>query len=237
MYSLINPKPSTLKLLNLPTTTGVPEFPPIYATDGTTVVPYMLEQTLRITATITCQKNYYDTACNIYHAVYDMLDANVNYAFKVAPPTTPPTIGWNALMLLNDIFNQMMKTYGHPMPDAMRQNIMTFLSPYNPQDLPEILFKRCANCQEVAIIANIKYSDKQLLMNIIDLLTRCGLYQRGLKKLGLQAQRQQNVAQFTPVHPGGLSASPCLGYNDSRAGRLCILQPLCTFPSQQRNGR
>jgi hypothetical protein len=55
------------------------------------------------------------------------------------------------------------------------------LSPYNPQDPPEILFKRCADCQEVAIIANLKYSDKQLLMNVIDLLTRCGLYQRGLK--------------------------------------------------------
>jgi hypothetical protein len=58
---------------------------------------------------------------------------------------------------------------------------MTFLSPYNPQDPPEILFKRCTDCQEVAIIANVKYSDEQLLMNVIDLLTRCGLYQRDLE--------------------------------------------------------
>jgi hypothetical protein len=111
---------------------------------------------LRITTTFTCQKNYYNTACNIYRAVYNTLDANVDNAFKVAPPTTPPIIGWNMSMLLNNIFNQMMKTYGHPMPDAMCQNMMTFLSPYNPQDPPEFLFKRCTDCQEVAIIANIK---------------------------------------------------------------------------------
>jgi hypothetical protein len=181
MYSLIDPKPFDLKLLNLPTTTGVPEFPPIYAADGTTIVPYTREQMLRITATFTHQKNYYDTVCNIYRSVYDTLNAHINNAFKVAPPTTLPNIGWNASMLLNDIFHQMMKTYGRPMPIAMRQNMMTFLSPYNPQDLPEILFKRCTDCQEAAIIANVKYSNKQLLMNIIDLLTRCSLYQQDLE--------------------------------------------------------
>jgi hypothetical protein len=136
MYSLIDLKPFNLKLLNLPTTTGVPKFPPIYAVDGTTIIPYTCEQTLHITASFTRHKNYYNTACNIYRTVYNTLNAHINDAFKVAPPPTPPTIGWNALMLLNNIFDQLMKTYGHPTPDAMRQNMMTFLSPYNPQDLP-----------------------------------------------------------------------------------------------------
>jgi hypothetical protein len=181
MYTLINPKPFNLKLLMLPTSTGVPEFPPIYAFDGKTVIPYMRVQMLCITATFRHQKNYYDTACNVYCAVYDTLDAHIDNAFKVAPPTTPPTIGWNASMSLNDIFDQLMKTYGRPMPDAMRQNMMTFLAPYNPQDPPEILFKQCADCQEVAIIANVKYTNEQLLMNVINLLTRCGLYQRNLE--------------------------------------------------------
>jgi hypothetical protein len=58
MYALIDPKPFDLKLLNLPTTTGVPEFPPIYATNGTTIIPYTREQTLCITAGFTHQKNY-----------------------------------------------------------------------------------------------------------------------------------------------------------------------------------
>jgi hypothetical protein len=140
MYSHIDPKPFDLKLLNLPTTTRVPKFPQIYTADSTTIVLYTREQMLCITTTFTHQKNYYNTACNVYCAVYDALDAHINNAFKVAPPTTPPTIGWNALMSLNDIFNQMMNTYSRPTPNAMHQNMMAFLSPYNPQDPPEILF-------------------------------------------------------------------------------------------------
>ncbi len=97
-----------------------------------TVIPYTCKQTLRITAVFTRQKTYYDTACNVYQVVYNMLDAHVNDAFKVAPPTNPPTIGWNASMSLNEIFNQLMKTYGCLTPDSMRQNKMTFLAPYNP---------------------------------------------------------------------------------------------------------
>ncbi len=53
----------------------------------------------------------------------------------------------------------------------------TFLSPYNPQDPPEILFKQCADCQEIAIIANMKCTNQQLPMNAINLLTQCSLYQ------------------------------------------------------------
>ena len=129
MYALIDPKPFDLKLLNLLTTTRVPKFPPIYAANGMTIIPYTHKQTLRITKAFTHQKNYYDTVCNVYRAVYSTLDAHINDAFKVAPPTNPPTIGWNASMSLNDIFDQLMKSYGHPMPNAMQQNMMTFLAP------------------------------------------------------------------------------------------------------------
>ena len=73
-------------------------------------------------------------------------------------------------MTLNEIFNQKMEAYGRPTSNALRQN-MIFLSPYNPQDPPELLFKCCAYCQEVTIIANVKYTDEQLLMNVINLLT------------------------------------------------------------------
>jgi hypothetical protein len=136
MYALIDPKPFNLKLLMLPTSTGVPKFPPIYASGGKTVIPYTRVQTLSITTAFTRQKNYYDTVCNVFCTVYDTLDAHIDDAFKVAPPTTPPTIGWNVSMSLNDIFDQLMKTYGRPTPDAMRQNMMTFLAPYNPQIRP-----------------------------------------------------------------------------------------------------
>jgi hypothetical protein len=218
MYSLIDLKPLDLKLLNLPTTTGVPKFPPIYAVDGTTVIPYTREQTLRITATFTCQKNDYDTVCNIYRAVYNTLDAHVDDAFKVASPTTPLTISWNALMSLNNIFDQMMKTYGRPTPDAMHQNTMTFLSPYNPQDLPEILFKCCANCQEVAIIANVKYTDEQLLINVIDLLTRCGLYQCDLEDWDHKSDANKTWLNLRPFIQEAYQR--CLALGTMTAGQI-----------------
>jgi hypothetical protein len=103
--------------------------------------------------------------------MYDVLDTHVDDEFKVAPSTIPPMIGWNASMSLNKIFDQLMKIYGCPTPDAIRQNMTAFLSPYNPQDPSKILFKRCPDCQEIAIIANVKYTDQQLLMNVINLLT------------------------------------------------------------------
>ena len=84
------------------------------------------------------------------------------------------------------------------MPDNMRQNMMTFLAPYNPQDPPEILFKRCTDCEEVAIIANVKYTDEQLLMNGIDLLTRCGLYQRDLEDWERKADANKTWLNLRP---------------------------------------
>jgi hypothetical protein len=135
MYLLIDPTPFNMALLNLPNNLGVPEFPEVKTNNGS-VVPYTRKKLLCITAAFQCQKNYYNTACNIYCAVYDTLDVHINNAFKIAPTTALPTMGWKALMTINGIFDQMMWTYGCSIPDAMRQNMMTFLSPYNPQDSP-----------------------------------------------------------------------------------------------------
>ncbi len=33
---------------------------------------------------------------------------HIDTAFKVAPSTNPPIVGWNATMSLNDIFDQFM---------------------------------------------------------------------------------------------------------------------------------
>ena len=84
-------------------------------------------------------------------------------------------------MSIRDIFNQMASTYGKPTPDAMRQNNVNFLAAYNPQDPPEILFKQCTDVQEIATLAKNPYTTQQLLINALDLLARCGLYQRDLK--------------------------------------------------------
>ncbi len=87
-----------------------------------------------------------------------MLGAHVNNAFKVAPPTTPPTTGWNATMSLHNIFDQLATTYGKPTPDTMRQNNLAFLAVYNPQDPPELLFKQCTNCKKNTALEQNPYT-------------------------------------------------------------------------------
>jgi hypothetical protein len=79
-------------------------------------------------------------------------------------------------MLPDEIFDQLMTTYGKPTPDAVRQNNLTFLLAYNPTDPPELLFKRVADCQEIAIVAKVPYTTEQLLMNVVDLFMRSGAY-------------------------------------------------------------
>jgi hypothetical protein len=127
------------------------------------------------------KKNYYKTWTNINCACYDTLDEHVNDAYIVAPPTIPPTTGWNVTMSIRDIFDQMASMYGKPTPDAMRQNNINFLAAYNPQDPPEIPFKQCTDFQEIETLAKNPYTTQQLIINAIDLLARCRLYQRDLE--------------------------------------------------------
>ena len=177
MYALIDPNAFHL---NIATQTNTPDYPDVFDANGN-IIPYTREQKSTIDAEFLRAKNYFETWKNIYRAVYDALDVHVNDAFKVAPATTPPTTGWNATMLPTEIFDQLQTTYGKPSPDAMRQNNLTFLAVYNPQDPPELLFKRCADCQEIAILAKVPYTSEQLMMNVIDLLTRSGMFVRDLE--------------------------------------------------------
>jgi hypothetical protein len=87
MYALVDGKPfkneMELKML-------VPDFLPIFASNGTTVIPYTHEQTLKIMAEFACKKNYYNTVCNIYRAVYNVLDTHVEMMrSKPHPPPFP----------------------------------------------------------------------------------------------------------------------------------------------------
>jgi hypothetical protein len=66
MYALGDPSHLNPREMNLPTSSGVPEFSLIYRQDDATIIPYTRKQILKITAMFTCQKNYFNTACNIY---------------------------------------------------------------------------------------------------------------------------------------------------------------------------
>jgi hypothetical protein len=124
MYALID---LNLFHLNIAPTTVTPVYPIKYNPDGA-IVPYRHKEKSTINGKFSMVKNYFKTWKNIYQACYDTLDAHVNNAFKVAPPTTPPTTGWNATMSLCDIFNHLTTTYGNPTPDTMCQNSLTFLA-------------------------------------------------------------------------------------------------------------
>ena len=169
MYSLIDP---IAFHLNIAPRTSTPAYPNKFNPNGVPI-PYMREEKSTIDAKYAMVKNYFKTWQNIYRACYDTLNEHGNDAFKVAPPTNPPTTGWNLTMFTCDIFDQLATTYGKPTPDAMRQNNVTILAPYNPQDTPDILFKRCTNVQEIATLAKNPCTTQQLLINALDLIARC----------------------------------------------------------------
>jgi len=177
MYALID---QNTFHLNIAPTTTTPAYPIKVNPEGVNV-PYSRKEKSTIDTKFVLKKNYYVTWTNIYRECYDTLDEHVNNAYKVAPPTIPPTTGWNATMSIRDIFDQMASTYSKPTPDAMRQNNVNFLAAYNLQDPPEILFKQCTDVQEIAMLAKKPYTTQQLLINAINLLVRCGLYQRDLE--------------------------------------------------------
>jgi hypothetical protein len=157
--------------LNIAPTTLTPAHPNKFNPDGA-LVPYMQEEISTIDAKFATVKNYFKTWKNIYQAFYDTLNMHANNEFKVAPPTSPPTKGWNSTMLMSlcNIFNQLATTYGKPTPDTMRQKNLSFLVPYNLQEPSELLFKQCTVCQDITTLAKKTYTTEQLLLNALDLI-------------------------------------------------------------------
>ncbi len=188
----------------------VPDSPacfPLQA-DGTqgASLPYSREEILTITAEHTLKKTYYETGINVCHAFFDVLDAHVVDAYKTAPTSAPSTIGWISMMMPNKIFEQLMLTYGKSTPNAMRQNNLTSISTYNPKDPPKLRFKRCANCQEVAIVLKVPYMSEQLLMNVIDLFMHLGIYAPYMDDWEYKAKANKTYV----IHPSHVSALHCV---------------------------
>ena len=122
-------------------------------------------------------KNYYDSYLNICRAVFNILDDNIDDAFKVS--NDPALVGWNQSMEPQEMFNQITATYGKPTPAALLQNDMLFRSLYSPNNAPEVLFRCIEDCQEVQILGEDPYTAQQLLNNtVVRLLLQCGLYTR-----------------------------------------------------------
>ena len=135
MYDLVRGKPfkqdMALKLLIL-------DFPPIYDSDGMSVTPYRQEQTHNITSEFALIKNYYDTASNI--ATASLISTLTMPSRLPQTPTPKPLDGTHQCHSMTYSINLCEHTDTQP-PTRCVKNMMTFLSLFNPQDLPELLFK------------------------------------------------------------------------------------------------
>jgi hypothetical protein len=54
---------------------------------------------------------------NIWHAVYNVLNNNIDETFKVS--NDPVLVGWNQALELREIFNQITATSSCPTPVAL----------------------------------------------------------------------------------------------------------------------
>ena len=69
-------------------------------------------------------RNYWRTYLNIKRACYNMLDDTVDDGFKVS--NDPALTGWNPSMNIINMLDQLVTTYGRPMPMALLQNDTLF---------------------------------------------------------------------------------------------------------------
>jgi hypothetical protein len=227
MYALIDTNPFNWRINPR---TAVPGFPARFATlpDGTqgAALPYSCQEILTITAEHTLNKNYCKTGVNVCRACFDVHDTHIADVYKTAPATAPSTIGWNSTMLPNEIFEQLMSTYGEPTPNAMHQNNLAFIAAYNPKDPPKLLFRHCTGCQEITIIARIPYTAKQLLMNVVDLFMRAGIYARDINNWECRPDANKmyiNLHPFIQAAYQGCLASGVITATQSRyATNNCV---------------
>jgi hypothetical protein len=147
------------------------------------------------------------------------------YEYKAVPISLPNTIGWNSMMSLNNIFNQLMSTYSKPTSDTVHQNNLAFIAIYNPKDPPEILFKWCANCQGIAIITKVPHTNEQMLMHVVNLLMRSGLYTQDM--VNWDRRSDADKPPPPPFHPRCIPTSSYIWCHDHRPGGLHVIQQVC----------
>jgi hypothetical protein len=164
------------------------QFPPL---------PVLSRATLAtIDASYNRAQNYWRTYLNIKRACYNMLDDTINDAFKVS--NDPALTGWNLSMNIIDMLDQLVTTYGRPMPMALLQNDTLFRSAYSPVDAPEVLFRCIENCQEVQVLGEDPYTQVQLLNNAFCLLLGCGLYLHDFEEWHRRAEVDKTYLELKP---------------------------------------
>ncbi len=90
-----------------------------------------------IVATFMQEMNYFLSFKNIARACFRMFDENVGAQFKVS--NNPTLTGWNAIMTIIKILNQLQDLYGKPNMMTLFNNDTLFRSAMTPGNSPKML--------------------------------------------------------------------------------------------------
>jgi hypothetical protein len=175
-------------------------------------------------------KNYYLSYKNIMRACFRMLDANVSAQFKVL--NNPTLTGWNSTMSIINILSQLQVSYGKPNMMMLYTNDTLFRSLMTAGGLPEMLFYRIEQCQEIQCISNLPYSEEQIIAKrSAHPPPSQHIPPKRIQRLG--CRDLENISGPQDVHPCGLWLPPyCIGTSQHiRPERICQPDDL------QRHGR
>jgi hypothetical protein len=103
-----------------------------------------------------------------------MLDDSISNQFKVS--NTPNLTGWNSMMTILVILDQLELSYGKPDTMTLFGNDTLFRSPFPANEAPEMLFYRIEQCQEIQILAQDPYTPTQIINNAVCLLQQSGIF-------------------------------------------------------------
>jgi hypothetical protein len=119
-------------------------------------------------------KNYYLSLMNINQACFCMLNKTVPDRYKVS--NHPNLTGWNALMSIRTILDQLMANYGMPDRMVLFNNDTLFCSPFPPTEVPKMLFYCTEQCQEIQTIGQDPYSPTHIINIVVRLLMQSGIF-------------------------------------------------------------
>jgi hypothetical protein len=86
------------------------------------------------------------------------------------------------MMSIIDILGQLQVLYGKPNMMMLYTNDTLFCSPLTSGNLPEMLFYRIEQCQEIQRIGNLPYSEEQIIANTVRILLQANIFP--LKEFG-----------------------------------------------------
>jgi len=125
-------------------------------------------------ATFIRAKNMYKSGNNIARAVTKLLRTGIEEKYQTSD--TPGLVGWHNAMTVSQILMQLEFNYGRPDPSAIQANKTKWNAPHNPNDSPEKLFHKMEQCQEVAMLADNDYTEKQIIAKTVEHLNRSGIF-------------------------------------------------------------